>query len=433
MGIAIRYRRVRPLLLVVLVWPFACGATDDLLGRAAACSDFDGCTAIMLKATDPRRPAVIHAAAARLSEVPKPPKGNRKGARDLNAKGLAALKRSDVETAVVIFRKAAAEDASDVEVQSNLGYSLLKAGRAIEAAAPLRNALALDPRRTTAWTSMAECLLGDGKQDLAVAALLLGYEFSANRDRTLAYYEENSRSAERKVMEPTYALAVQRLQKQESASTVTAVAPLQSKAEEALTRKKEVLDILRASGAENLGKEIPAGFPQHIAENLTECLLDKLADIIARQIEGPINKTTIGRVAPNKDEVEALLINCMASSGALKYILEEEARKKGGHSAESRSRASMAVSDLILDYRSLAGRSVSVRGHFFALGELNYLYEKAGAMTFVMVDTSQLSRNDRRKLLTECSLGCSVTVNGTAEDVMFQKGIRATSLGESGQ
>lgn len=85
------------------------------------------------------------------------------------------------------------------------------------------------------------------------------------------------------------------------------------------------------------------------------------------------------------------------------------------------------VPDLILDYADLKRKNepVQVKGFFRAVGELNYLFERRGSTLFVMIDTTALSRDARKKLLRECSRGCSLTVIGAVRDVMNNKGIAA--------
>lgn len=82
------------------------------------------------------------------------------------------------------------------------------------------------------------------------------------------------------------------------------------------------------------------------------------------------------------------------------------------------------VSDVILDYDSIKNTPVKVKGYFKSLGALNYLFETKGSTVFVMLNTSELPREDRKKLLRECSKGCVLTVMGGVEDVLYSKGIK---------
>lgn len=86
------------------------------------------------------------------------------------------------------------------------------------------------------------------------------------------------------------------------------------------------------------------------------------------------------------------------------------------------------VSDVILDYDSIKDTPVKVKGYFKSLGALNYLFETKGSTVFVMLNTSELPREDRKKLLRECSKGCVLTVMGRVEDVLYSKGIKVSVL-----
>jgi hypothetical protein len=94
----------------------------------------------------------------------------------------------------------------------------------------------------------------------------------------------------------------------------------------------------------------------------------------------------------------------------------------------TRLQVTLDVSDVILDYPELKGDLRRVKGFYFAVGELEYLYQKQGSMTFVMLDTKGLSRVERKRLLLDCSRGCPVVLDGTVEDVFMNRGIRARFL-----
>jgi hypothetical protein len=68
----------------------------------------------------------------------------------------------------------------------------------------------------------------------------------------------------------------------------------------------------------------------------------------------------------------------------------------------------LSISDVMLDYKSLIGKQVSVRGFFFALtDELNYLYEEQGSTNYINIDKKKLIREDRKFLLKQCDKGCN--------------------------
>jgi tetratricopeptide (TPR) repeat protein len=165
---------------------------NDLLNRAARCDDFNSCVDIMLAATAPRSPETIGVAVARIGEMPKPQKGNRKVARELNFKGLEAFRKGDLSSASSLLGRGALEDPSDVEIQSNLGLVLVRERRLPEAKVALTNAITLNSRRTGAWIPMAELFFESGETEKSKGALLLAWEFSENREKTVAYFEKQA-------------------------------------------------------------------------------------------------------------------------------------------------------------------------------------------------------------------------------------------------
>jgi hypothetical protein len=199
---------------------------DDLLSKAAHCGDVNACIAVMLEAVDPRRPEAISVAATRISEQSKASRGDRKQARVLNTKGLEEFKKGNFNGAIDLLMQAAAADPADVEVLSNLGFVSMQANNNAEAEKALIAALLIDPRRTSAWVPYAEVTLSKGKSDDAVRALLLGFEFSGNKEKTFAVFEEKSTSAEREAMRPAYSTAVQKIRA--TNPSITADVPAQA-------------------------------------------------------------------------------------------------------------------------------------------------------------------------------------------------------------
>ena len=125
---------------------------------------------------------------AELKEHPKPPRGDRRVARDLNERGLALWQRQRFDEAAVLFRQAQGADASDAEIAENLGYSLLKSGQVAPAETALLAALALAPERASAWGSLGLVYAKQGKHREGVAAVLTAYRYTRDPKRTLDVY-----------------------------------------------------------------------------------------------------------------------------------------------------------------------------------------------------------------------------------------------------
>lgn len=144
---------------------------------------------------------------------PKPARGNRRLARDLNDRGLALWQRQRFGEAATYFRQAHESDASDAEIAENLGYSLLKSGNVAEAEPAILEALALNPERASAWGSLASIYAKQGKHRDAVACVLTAYHFAPNPKRALDLYSRLAVSDEDPKVRAVLADAVTKLPK----------------------------------------------------------------------------------------------------------------------------------------------------------------------------------------------------------------------------
>lgn len=159
---------------------------------ATACDSTRQCLGQALGAAAREDAGSVFAVAARIDELGKPALGNRAIARKLNTEGLEALKADDPARAAELFRKGLAENPRDVEIAGNLGFALVKAGKAEDAVGVLTAALALDPRRSSTWTPLAEALALAGRKDESQAALWVAYQWSGNREKSLAFYSDRA-------------------------------------------------------------------------------------------------------------------------------------------------------------------------------------------------------------------------------------------------
>jgi hypothetical protein len=185
---------------------------DALLTAASQCSKLDECISVMLKGGAARQTPVMQMGAARIADMPKPEKGNRNLARELNAKALDAIKAKDYATASTMLQQANQADPRDVEVLSNLEFALVKLGKGAEAERVALATLLIDPKRTSAWAPLGEAYDLQGKKDVAVSALLVAYEFSGNREKTLSVYTSKADTEERPTMKAVYKAAVDAIQ-----------------------------------------------------------------------------------------------------------------------------------------------------------------------------------------------------------------------------
>jgi predicted Zn-dependent protease len=131
--------------------------------------------------------------------------GNKAVARKLNAAALEALKQDDVAGAIAQLRQARQENPQDVEIAANLGFALVKADDPAAAQVVLKEALLLNPRRTSTWTPLAEALALSGQMDQAKAAIWVAFQWSSNRDKSLAFYLDRSTKETRPALAQLYA------------------------------------------------------------------------------------------------------------------------------------------------------------------------------------------------------------------------------------
>jgi Flp pilus assembly protein TadD len=131
-----------------------------------------------------------------LKSQAKPPRGDRRVARDLNDQGLAFWQRQRFAEAAALFRQARAADASDAEIAENLGYALLRSGDVAGAEPVLLEALTLAPDRATAWGSLGLVYAKQGKHREGLACVLTAYRFARDKKRTLDVYSRLARSDE---------------------------------------------------------------------------------------------------------------------------------------------------------------------------------------------------------------------------------------------
>ena len=128
----------------------------------------------------------------KIESLPKPATGDRKTSRKLNEQGLTALKTEDFAQAIAALKSATSADPADVEVLNNYVYALIKVGRLQDAESEAGRLLTMSPGRSSAWANLAEVYALKNRKEEAVAALILAFQFSSNKDRTINFLNERS-------------------------------------------------------------------------------------------------------------------------------------------------------------------------------------------------------------------------------------------------
>ena len=128
----------------------------------------------------------------KIEAFPKPETGDRKTARKLNEQGLMALKSDDFPQALAVLKNASATDPADVEILNNYVYTLIKANRLQDAELEAGRLLTISPGRSSAWANLAEIYAIKNNSEEAVAALVLAFQFSSNKDRTINFLNDRA-------------------------------------------------------------------------------------------------------------------------------------------------------------------------------------------------------------------------------------------------
>ena len=128
----------------------------------------------------------------KIEALPKPATGDRKTSRKLNDQGLAAMKAGDFTQAISALKSATASDPADVEVLNNYVFVLIKGKRIQDAESEAGRLLTMSPGRSSAWANLAEIYALKNKKEESVAALVLAFQFSSNKDRTINFLNEKA-------------------------------------------------------------------------------------------------------------------------------------------------------------------------------------------------------------------------------------------------
>lgn len=146
-----------------------------------------------------------------IEDQPKPQTGDRKAARALNEKGLAALRAEKYADAINFLQQSVAEDESDVEIRNNFAFALIKAKKYDEAEGEVGTVLSYSAGRSSAWANLAEIYAAKGFVNEAAAALIVAFQFSSNKDKTLTFLKEKSSNSDDVRFQEASKIALQRL------------------------------------------------------------------------------------------------------------------------------------------------------------------------------------------------------------------------------
>lgn len=174
------------------------------------------CIPVMLQSISPLNETQLNAAADLTLNKDAFPKGNRKDARKLNEDALKELNSGNAQSATNLLKQAVDTDPSDVEINSNYGFGLLKAGNYAGAKTQLQKTLELNPRRTSTWLPLAEAYAGAGQAQLANQAGLIAYYYSTDKSKAKTYYQKQAQEQSIAPIRSMYANLVNEISRVES-------------------------------------------------------------------------------------------------------------------------------------------------------------------------------------------------------------------------
>ena len=120
---------------------------------------------------------------------------DRPAARAANTEGKSALQRRDIDGAVNAFLRGTKADAQDPEIVNNLAFAFQENSNHLNAIEALNKALALAPRRSSAWVNLFTSFAAIGNLRDAEAAMTIALRYSGNRQRTLDYLSEQDQNS----------------------------------------------------------------------------------------------------------------------------------------------------------------------------------------------------------------------------------------------
>lgn len=179
------------------------------------------CIPLMLQSISPLNETQLNAAADLALNKDAFPKGNRKEARKLNEEGLKQLNSGNPQSAANTLKQAVDIDPSDVEINSNYGFALLKANNYAAAKSQLQKTLELNPRRTSTWLPLAEAYAGSGQAQIANQAGLIAYYYSSDKAKAKAYYQKQSQEQATAPIRTMYSSLVSEISKLDSGQLQT--------------------------------------------------------------------------------------------------------------------------------------------------------------------------------------------------------------------
>jgi predicted Zn-dependent protease len=124
-----------------------------------------------------------------MSSMSKVQPGDIGAAWGLNQQGIAEAKDKNNLQAIKLFRQALNADPASMAIHLNLVDTLFEENLIDEAHKALMHIISINPRLTYAWRQLARCYADKNQTEMAVNALVIGYQFAPDKRGMLLQYE----------------------------------------------------------------------------------------------------------------------------------------------------------------------------------------------------------------------------------------------------
>jgi tetratricopeptide (TPR) repeat protein len=153
------------------------------------CVDQQACMSSMLSSATKLDLHSVEIAASRMSSMSKVRPGDIGAAWGLNQQGIAEAKDKNNLQAIKLFRQALNADPASMAIHLNLVDTLFEENLIDEAHKALMHIISINPRLTYAWRQLARCYADKNQTEMAVNALVIGYQFAPDKRGMLLQYE----------------------------------------------------------------------------------------------------------------------------------------------------------------------------------------------------------------------------------------------------
>ncbi len=124
--------------------------------------------------------------------------------------------------------------------------------------------------------------------------------------------------------------------------------------------------------------------------------------------------------------LSAVLEKCKATPSAI--IIDVALKEISAWKPKKSRYQEISLIDLKLDISKMTGKEIETEATVQIVGEFAMLHSGMMDANPVFLDYKKVPRDQRKKILEQCSLGCPARIQGRVGSVMFQNGIIADAV-----